>query len=134
MPDLVTTLIWPPLNSPYSASKLFVRMRNSAIESRLGIIAAPMFTSSSTSLPLTMKAVGKLALAIDGNRPRIQISGGRKRAGADVLHGVRGDRSDRSNSRLKRQQIGVAAAVERNGGHLRAGDDFTDLRARGFDL
>ena len=55
VPDFVTTLIWPPLNSPYSASKLFVKMRNSAMESRLGMTAAPMLTSSSTSLPLTMK-------------------------------------------------------------------------------
>ena len=55
MPDFVTTLIWPPLNSPYSASKLFVRIRNSAMESRFGIIAAPMLTSSSTSLPFTRK-------------------------------------------------------------------------------
>jgi hypothetical protein len=55
VPDFVTTLIWPPLNSPYSASKLLVRIRNSAMESRLGTIAAPMLTSSSTSLPFSTK-------------------------------------------------------------------------------
>jgi hypothetical protein len=55
LPDLVMTLIWPPLNSPYSASKLLVTMRNSAIASRLGMIAVPAFTSSSASLPFTLK-------------------------------------------------------------------------------
>ena len=38
MPDFVTTVIYPPLNSPYSASKLLVRIRNSAMESRLGMM------------------------------------------------------------------------------------------------
>ena len=56
-PDFVMTLICPPLNSPYSASKLLVRIRNSANESRFGIMEVPMFTSSSTSLPLTINAL-----------------------------------------------------------------------------
>lgn len=30
VPDFVTTSIWPPLDSPYSASKLLVKIRNSA--------------------------------------------------------------------------------------------------------
>ena len=54
VPDLVTTLICPPLKSPYSASKLLVITRNCSIESRFGMIAATLCTASWASAPFTM--------------------------------------------------------------------------------
>jgi hypothetical protein len=53
-PDLVVTNTCPPLELPYSASKLEVRTRKLSMASRLGTIDVPMFTSSSTSLPFTL--------------------------------------------------------------------------------
>ena len=41
------------------------QIRNSAMESRLGMMAVPAFTSSSASLPLTVKRIRELALAVD---------------------------------------------------------------------
>ena len=50
----MTTLIWAPVYSPYSGSKLLVRMRNSEIESRFGMTAVPSFMLSLMSLALNM--------------------------------------------------------------------------------
>ena len=55
VPALVVTSTCPPLEFPYSASKFDVSTRKLSIASRLGTIDVPMFTSSSTSLPLTRK-------------------------------------------------------------------------------
>ena len=55
VPDLVITSTCPPLELPYSASKFEVSTRKLSIESRLGTIDVPMFTSSSASLPFTRK-------------------------------------------------------------------------------
>ena len=50
----MTTSTWPPEELPYSASKFEVSTRKLSIESRLGTMEVPMFTSSSTSLPFTL--------------------------------------------------------------------------------
>ncbi len=78
------------------------------------------------------ECVRKFPLAVDGNGPGIQITGRRKRARADILHRARGDGSGGNYARLKRQQIGKAASVQRNGSHLRAGYDFAHLRVDGL--
>ncbi len=98
------------------------------------MIAAPMLTSSSTSLPFTMKTVGKFPLAVDRDGAGIQIPGGRERARAHVLHGVGGDGSDRRNAGLEGEQIRKAPAVQGHGRHLRAGDDLAHLRAGCFNV
>ena len=53
----MTAFMMAPLNFPYSASNEFVISRNSAIESRFGMMAVPRFRPSLTSPPLTRKAL-----------------------------------------------------------------------------
>ncbi len=78
--------------------------------------------------------VGELALPVDRDGAGIESAGGIEDGGAHVLHGGGGDGGRGSNASLQREQIGVAAAVERHRGHLPAGDDLAHLRAGGFDV
>ena len=89
VPDLVTTLIWPPLNSPYSASKLLVRIRNSAMESRLGTIAVPMLTSSSTSLPFSTKLLANSRWPLIEMVPGFKSPEGENALDAHILNSYR---------------------------------------------
>ncbi len=76
------------------------------------------------------ETVGEFPLAVDRDGAGIQIAGGREHGRAHVLHGVGGNRSDRSDSGLESQQIRVASAIERHSRHLRAGDNFAHLGIR----
>ena len=80
------------------------------------------------------KAVGKFPLAVDRDGAGVQIAGGRKCADAHILGRVGCQRSDGNDAGLKRQQVRVAAAIERHGRHLFARDHFAHLRIGGFDM
>ncbi len=80
------------------------------------------------------KAVGKFPLAVDRDGAGIQIAGGRKCADAHILSRVGRQRRDRDHAGLKGEQVRVAAAVERHGRHLFAGDDLAHLGIGGFDV
>ena len=66
--------------------------------------------------------------------PGLSVPEGIENRRAHVLHGGGGDRCLRSDAGLQREQIGVAAAIERNRGHLPAGDHLAQLGAGGFDM
>ena len=79
------------------------------------------------------KAVGKFPLAVNRDGAGIQISGGRERGRAHVLHHVGRDGSGWRNPWLKRKQIRKAPSVEGYRGHPRTGDDLAYLRTRRFN-
>ena len=92
LPDLVMTLIWPPLYSPYSASKLLVMMRNSAIASRFGMIAGAGIDVLFDVAAVHAEVVGKLALPIDRDRAGIEGARRIEHGCAHILHCGRSDR------------------------------------------
>ena len=57
------------------------------------------------------EGICEFPLAIDGNSSGIQIAGGSECAGTHVLNRLGCDGSDRSDSGLKREQVGIAAPV-----------------------
>ena len=81
------------------------------------------------------EAVGGFALAVDGEVAGVSVAGGIDTAG-DAGHddGARQKGGDGSDAGLDREQIGVAAAVQRKRRHLRGGDDLAEMGRRGFDL
>ena len=84
--------------------------------------------------PIHQEAVGKFALAVDGDGARIQIAGGRKHARPHILHGVGGDGGDGSDAGLEGEQVGETSSIERHACHLFAGDDLPDLGAGGLNV
>ncbi len=80
------------------------------------------------------EVVGKFALAVDGDGAGVEGSGGIEDGGSDVLNGGVGDGCAGGDACLQGQEIGEAASVEGNGGHLAAGDDLAELGTRGLDV
>ncbi len=81
------------------------------------------------------EAVRRFALSIDRNVSRIQIPGrinGSGHAGHDHRSGRQG--RDRADTRLNRQQIRIAAAVQGNRFDLAVGNDLPKVRRHGIDL
>src|SRR5271165_6670450 len=78
-------------------------MRNSAIESRFGMIAVPALTSSSASLPFTMNA-------FENSRCPLM----------EMVPGLRPPEGEST-------QISVAPAIQGHSSHRRAADDFAHL-------
>ena len=76
MPLCVVTWIWPPLWLPSFASKLSVSTLSSAIESSVGTIAMPMFTSSCTLEPFTRKALAVSRWPLTESAPRSRLPEG----------------------------------------------------------
>ncbi len=81
------------------------------------------------------EAVGGFALAVDGEVAGVGVAGGVDAAG-DAGHddGAGQEGGDGSDAGLDGEQIGVAAAVEGESGHLAGGDDFAEVSCGGFDL
>ncbi len=83
------------------------------------------------------ETVGEFALAVDGDgagssgRPK-----GEKGADADILGGCSAvSEGDRGHAGLQRKQVSAeAAAVQRHGCHLLAGDDLASLSVGGFHM
>ena len=80
------------------------------------------------------EVVGRLALPVDGLVAGVERAGRIENRGAHVLHRRIGDRRLGSDAGLQRKKIRIAASVERNRGHLPAGDDLPELRAGGFNM
>ncbi len=80
------------------------------------------------------EAVGEFSLAVDGNGAGIQVSRGREGAGTDILNGTGGDRRGGSHAGLKRKQIGIAAAIQRNAGHGGTANHLAHLGTGSFDV
>ncbi len=80
------------------------------------------------------KAVGEFPLAVDRDGAGIQIAGGRKCADAHILAVFGCQRGDGNDAGLKGKQVREAAAIERHGRHLLAGDDLAHLGVDGFDV
>ena len=134
VPDLVTTLICPPLNSPYSASKLLARIRNSAIESRLGITDAPLFTSSSTSLPLTIKLLANSRCPLMDTVPGFRSPEGERTLAptsctvSEVIEVTGATPGCSASKSVKLRPFSGTAVI------LRSRDDLTILRVSRFYL
>src|SRR5438445_1055141 len=88
---------------------------------------APLSTLSSTSPPFTRKGVGGLSLTIDRHLAGITIAG-------NLSVGDRCIRRNWCDASLQAEQINVAAAIQRQGGHFLVFDDVAKLCAAGIHL
>ena len=81
------------------------------------------------------EAIGGFALAVDGEVAGVRVAG-RIDAAGDARHddGAGQQGRDRGHAGLDCEQIGVAAAVQRERGHLRSGDDLAQMSRGCFDL
>jgi len=81
------------------------------------------------------EAVGGFALAVDGEVAGVCVAGGIDATG-DASHddGAGQESGDRGDAGLDGEEVSVAAAVERDGGHLIAGDYFAEVGCGGVDL
>ena len=95
----------------------------------------PPFMCSCTSMRVHHESVRRFALAVDRNIPGIQIAG-RIDGSRDARHDDRSRRQsgDRTDAGLNRQQIRVAAAVQRHRLDLRRRDHFAQMSGHGVDL
>ena len=105
------------------------------MESRFGMILRAAVHLLFNVGSIHEKSVGIFPLPADRLVPRIQVAGRRNRHGDAGHHDrIRRLRRHRHDAGLKRQQIGEAPSVQRNGGHHRAGNDIAHLCAFSFNL
>ena len=78
--------------------------------------------------------IRRFALAVDGKIARVQRAGGVQDRCPDILHRRRSDRRGGSDAGLQRKQVGVAASVQRNSGHLPPPNHLARLRVGGLDM